>query len=70
MTTITIDYAVPADAIARVEAFLGDAAKHNPSWNGAEFVIERDEFTGMDDDSPEAASLFAGVQRVIRGEEG
>lgn len=48
MTTITLAYEVTAEAAARVEAALADTAMRDPNWNGAEFQIERDDFTSVE----------------------
>lgn len=70
MTMIHIAHEVPADAVRRVETMLSDVAMRDPNWNGAEFVIQRREFTCIPgDESYEAASLFSRIQAVIQGEE-
>ncbi|MGI4812002.1 MAG: hypothetical protein ACRYG5_06690 [Janthinobacterium lividum] len=72
MTIINIDYAVPADAIAKIEAHLAEVAMRDPDWNGAEFTIERDDYTcisGDDVDKLKGAQLLVGIQRIICGEE-
>jgi len=48
MTTITIPYSTPAAVVAKLEAALDDTAATDPMWNGAEFDIERSDFTSID----------------------
>ena len=50
MTTITISYDESKEAVARVESALEETAKTDTDWNGADFVIERDDFTCIDCD--------------------
>lgn len=70
MTTIKIAFEHTQEDVARAERFLEQERKQNPSWNGAEFCIERDDFTEIaGDESYDAAALFYGVQRVLAGEE-
>lgn len=68
MTRIQIAHEVPDAAVSRVRAMLDEAALRNPNWNGAEFTIERDDFTCIpDDESADACALLAEVQRAIDG---
>lgn len=69
MTTIQIAYEVPAATVAKIEAHLAEAALRDVSWNGAQFKIERDDFTCIPgDDSAEAVSLLHEINGIIRGE--
>lgn len=47
MTTVTIDFSVSEEALARVERALEQEAARNPNWNGAVFEIEREEYTSV-----------------------
>ncbi len=68
MTTIVyIDHDVSDDALARVEAFLENERNYNPNHNGAEFTIERDEYTYIDEDTLENQILINGIYRAIDG---
>jgi hypothetical protein len=69
MTTIQIAYDVDAAAVARVEALLAEVAKRDVNWNGADFRIERDDFTCIpDNESPDAVILLGQINRAIAGE--
>lgn len=69
MTTIQIAYEVPAATVAKIEAHLDETALRDINWNGAEFKIERDDFTCIpDDDSADAVSLLHEINNIIRGE--
>lgn len=68
MTTINIAYEVPAATVAVIEAHLADTAMRNPNWNGAEFNIERDDFTSIDEDGYDATALLYEIFAIIRGE--
>jgi hypothetical protein len=69
MTTIQIAYEVSSAATARVEALLAEAAQNDVNWNGADFRIERDDFTCIpDNDSADAVSLMIKIDRAIAGE--
>lgn len=70
MTTIQISHDVPAATVARVEALLAQVATRDVNWNGADFKIERDDFTCIpDNESADAVALLSQIQRVIAGEE-
>lgn len=70
MTTIHIAHEVPAATVARVESLLAQVAMRDVNWNGAEFRIERDDFTCIpDDESADAVALLNQIQQVIEGEE-
>jgi hypothetical protein len=70
MTTIQIAYEVPAETVAKIKSHLQHVAAHDANWNGAEFQIERGDYTCMpDDDSYDATALFYSIQRIIRGED-
>lgn len=70
MTTIQIAYEVSDEAVARVEALLCEVAMRDPNWNGANFQIERDEFTCIpDDESADAVILLRQIERAICGED-
>lgn len=66
MTTISIAYDVPAAAVARVESLLAEVAATDPNWNGADFKIERDDFTCIDArDEIAGAALLSRVFNAI-----
>ena len=69
MTTIQIAYEVPAATVAKVEAHLAETAMRDVNWNGANFKIERADFTCIpNDESADAVSLFHEINRIISGE--
>lgn len=69
MITIQIAYEESAEAVARVRALLQDVALRDPNWNGAEFEIERDDYTCIPDrDDADACALLIDIQRVLRNE--
>ena len=68
MTTIRIAFEVPAAYLACVQALLDETAMHDCNWNGADFVIVRDDFTSIDSDSHAAATLLNRIQRTLSGE--
>ena len=68
-TIIQIAYEETQEAVARVRELLDETALRDPNWNGAQFEVERDDFTcipGRDD--ADAAVLFGKVQRALRNE--
>ena len=70
MTTIQIAYEVPADAFAKVEAHLEQVALRDVNWNGADFKIERDDFTCIaDDESANAVALLGQIRAIIDGQD-
>lgn len=69
MTTIQIAYEVPNATVAKIEALLAEAAAGDINWNGANFKIERADFTCIpNNDSADAVSLFHEINRIIRDE--
>jgi hypothetical protein len=69
MTTIQIAYEVNAAAVARVEALLADVALRDANWNGADFQIERDDFTCIpNNESADAVILLGQINRAIADE--
>lgn len=68
MTTVTLAIDESDAAVARVRALLDRTAMRDPSWNGASFVIERGDWTSIDDDSEDACELFSAVKDALRGE--
>lgn len=70
MTIIKIAYEVPAEAVARVESALEDVALRDPNWNGAEFSVERDDFTCVEtsDELAGTSLLHSVIYPAIRGE--
>lgn len=69
MTTIQISHNASAAAVARVQALLSAESMNNPNWNGADFKIERDDYTCIpDDDSANACALLIRINRAIHGE--
>ena len=70
MTTVVIGSEVPEAKVAEVQAYLDSVAMRDVNWNGAEFVIERGDYTYIaDDESANAVSLLIGVREVIFGAE-
>ena len=70
MVTIHIDYAASKEAVARVRAYLDDLALRDVNWNGAEFEIERNDFTFIDAEGYDAAALLSDVQRILQESKG
>ena len=69
MTTVQIAHEVSATTISKIEAMLAETAKTDPNWNGAEFSIERADFTSIPGcESADAVSLLQSINRTIRGE--
>lgn len=69
MTTIQIAYEVSPAALARVKALLDEVALHDCNWSGADFRIEREDWTGIaDDDSANACILLNQIHAAIDGE--
>jgi hypothetical protein len=69
MATVQIAYEVSPAALARVKALLADVAVHDCNWNGADFRIERGDFTCLpDDDSADAVGLLGKIQAAIGNE--
>jgi len=67
MTTIQIAYDVTPAAVERVRTLLDDVALRDPNWNGAEFVIERDDYTCIPDrDDADACALLASIHHALR----
>ena len=69
MTTIQIAYTESKEAVARVESLLEQIAMRDPNWNGAEFEIERADYTCIpNDDSHDAVRLLNKIQSALQGE--
>jgi hypothetical protein len=66
-TTIKIAYEVPEADVLTIKELLQQTALFNPNWNNTEFVIERDDFTCMEDESMEAAVLMSEINAIISG---
>ncbi len=68
-TIIQIAYEECPTAVERVRALLEEVALRDPNWNGAEFEIERDDFTCIPDrDDAAAVILYRKICAVLRGE--
>ncbi|MFA9439422.1 hypothetical protein ACDA63_07275 [Uliginosibacterium sp. sgz301328] len=68
MTTIQIAYEVPEATVAKIQTHLDEVALRDINWNGAEFNIEREDFTCIpDDDSANAVRLLGEIQNIISG---
>lgn len=66
MTTINIAYEVPKAVIADIQNLLDKTARTDINWNGADFKIERDDFTCIpDNESPDAAILLRQILGLI-----
>ena len=71
MTVVQIAYEVSDVAVARVHAVLEETSQRDVNWSGADFRIERADFTCLpDDDSANAVQLFGRIQAAISGEAG
>jgi protein tyrosine/serine phosphatase len=66
-TIINISYDVNDETVTRIEEHLENVALRDVNWNGANFEIERDEFTSIEDDSYDAARLLNEIQAIIDG---
>lgn len=70
MTTIQIAHEVPADIVNKISKYLDETAIKNINWNGADFVIERDEYTCIpNDESADAVNLLIAIDKIIDGRE-
>ena len=68
MTTIQIAYEVPAATVTEIEAMLSETALRDINWNGADFIIERDDFTCIPNDkSADAVILLYAINDIITG---
>ena len=68
-TIIQIAYEESQEAVERVRALLEETALRDPNWNGADFVIERDDFTCFPDrDDADGCRLMSDIQRALRNE--
>lgn len=68
MTIVQIAYEVPAATVAKIEAHLAETALRDINWNGADFKIERDDFTCIvDDESASAVCLLGEIHDIIAG---
>lgn len=65
-TVIKISRDEPPEAVDRVIGYLEDVRLRDLNWNGATFLVERGEFTCIDnDESPDAITLMYAVQRIL-----
>lgn len=70
MTKVVIGNEVPDGKIEEVRAYLDTVAMRDVNWSGAEFEIERGDYTYIaDDESANAVILLNGVREVIFGAE-
>jgi hypothetical protein len=68
MTTIVIANEVQDDKIHKIEELLHDVALRDVNWNGAQFEIERGEFTCIpEDESADAVKLLKKIESIIHG---
>ncbi len=68
MTTIVIAHDVQDDKIHKIEELLRDVELRDVNWNGAEFEIERGDFTCIPgDESADAVKLLNKIQEIISG---
>lgn len=70
-TIVCIEHGVTDAAVGRVEQLLQHVALTDPNWNGAEFVIQRADFTDIPDprDGINSTALLHRVFRAIDGRE-
>lgn len=68
MTVIQIAYEVPAETVAKIEAHLQHVAMTDPDWNGADFIVQRDECTCIPDESYDSATLLTSINDIISGQ--
>jgi len=65
-TLIQIAYEVPDETVTRIETMLHDTALRDINWNGAEFKVERDDFTCIpNDESANAIRLLDHINQII-----
>ena len=68
MTTIQIAFEIPAATVSKIEAHLAETARRDINWNGANFQIERDDFTCIpEDESAKAVTLLHEIFNIIDG---
>lgn len=68
MTTIQIAYDVDAKKVQLIEAHLNEVALRDINWNGADFQIERADFTCIpDEESADAVQLLHTIFDIVRG---
>ena len=66
MTTVVISHAVSDSKVEAVLKYLDHVALRDVRWNGAEFTIERGDFTCIEyDESADAVALLHGVLEVL-----
>lgn len=68
MITIHIEDSASQEAVDRVRAHLDEVVLRDINFNGAEFEIERDDFTWIDAEGYDAAALLNNVQRILSAE--
>jgi hypothetical protein len=65
---IQLAHEVSPEALARVEALLDKTALWDPNWSGADFTIQRDDYTCLPDSNTlKGAQLLNNIQRAILG---
>jgi hypothetical protein len=68
MTTVVISYDVQDDKLKEIEVLLNDVAIRDANWNGAQFEIERGDFTCIpDDECADAVKLLNKIEAIIFG---
>lgn len=68
-TIIQIAYEETQEAVNRVRELLNETALRDPNWNGAQFEIERADFTCIPDrDDADAVILYGKILRALRNE--
>lgn len=66
MATITISYDVPDSKAEEIESMLAETALRDVNWNGAEFVVERGDFTCIDGcDEVDGAKLLMAINDIV-----
>ena len=68
-TIIYIDHDEPEDAVQRVRDALNEVADHDVNWNGADFRVERDDYTWIKTKNEIAgAQLLGAVYSALEGD--
>lgn len=65
---ISLPYEATAAQEEAVRTLLDSEAMHNPNFNGADFKIERDEFSGINREGYDETALFYKIERILSGE--
>lgn len=70
MNTINIAYTESTESVERIRQALDEVTRTDPNWNGADFQIERTDYTSVDTDDEIAGMqlLQEVIFPILRGE--